>query len=476
MTRYYRLLGTLEIEVDGRPSDLAKNTKGCALISYLIITGQPQSRETLADSLWDAGSIARSKGNLRSMLNRIHELAPELSITRKSVSFKPGSDTYIDLVKFNEALDSKDLANVNSGLHLYRGDLLANLHLDSAPRFDEWLLVTQEQLRVKVLTAYERLCRAYRDRGQLDKAMNVARRWVALDTLNEEALRQLMTLLALNGLADSALKQYEANRQVIWRELELEPEPATTNLLEKIRAGEFNAQPRRQDILKDPGETRQFNWDETPLVGPFFGRSDELTKLRRWLVHDRSQVVAIYGIGGVGKTTLSARAIRNLADNFEAIIWRSLLNAPLFDELLPAFLRTLSTNTLEEIPANLEYRFSLLLEILRSKRCLLVLDNVETIMNEESAGTFRRGYEEYGLLLQYLAQQEHQSTLLITSRERPVVFDRLTYAGSQVRDLELGGLEIEDSLRLLTRMIWELAAGLLKCWLIVIPAIRWRSN
>jgi predicted ATPase len=82
-----------------------------------------------------------------------------------------------------------------------------------------------------------------------------------------------------------------------------------------------------------------------------FGRAAELARLQQWLVDDRCRLVTILGMGGLGKTALAAQAARAMAGRFEVVIWRSLLNAPTLEELLPTMLETLSgTSVLDYIP------------------------------------------------------------------------------------------------------------------------------
>ena len=69
---------------------------------------------------------------------------------------------------------------------------------------------------------------------------------------------------------------------------------------------------RRQDLT------------EAPQIVSFFGRSGELRTLQYWLLSDRCHIVALLGIGGVGKTTLAARVVREMASEFDAVYWRSL--------------------------------------------------------------------------------------------------------------------------------------------------------
>ena len=158
----YRLLGTLRIEEDGQSAALIRSPIGCALVTYLIVTGEPQSREVVASLFWDDTSTSNSLRNLRSLLNRIHKWAPELSIMGSLLAFQPGLNTNVDLLQLREALAGDDLTALDSTLRLYRGDLLEGFYLQDSPRFEEWLLLARERLRQQVLEAHNRLCQTYR--------------------------------------------------------------------------------------------------------------------------------------------------------------------------------------------------------------------------------------------------------------------------------------------------------------------------
>ena len=66
-----------------------------------------------------------------------------------------------------------------------------------------------------------------------------------------------------------------------------------------------------------------------------------------------------------------------------------------------------------------EQQLALLMEYLRGQRCLLVLDNFETVLAGERLGHYLPGYEGYGQLLKQIGEGRHQSCLLLTSREKP---------------------------------------------------------
>lgn len=197
-----------------------------------------------------------------------------------------------------------------------------------------------------------------------------------------------------------------------------------------------------------------YDWHEAPAVGDFYGREADLEQLESWVLQDRCRMIAILGIGGLGKTTLTAKLTRHLAEgngaSFDQILWRSLLNAPPLDDLLPNILRFLAAPELIQIPDQLDQRLALLLDYLRQKRCLLILDNLESILEGRTqARAYRVGYEDYGHLLRHLGQYEHQSCALLTSRERPQGFARLERDSPMVRSLQLHGLSAQASQQLL---------------------------
>ena len=183
------------------------------------------------------------------------------------------------------------------------------------------------------------------------------------------------------------------------------------------------------------------DWGEAVDVSQFYGRDRELKQLRQWIVGDRCRLITLVGMGGIGKTTLSVKLAEQVQDQFESVIWRSLRNALSVEDLLTDLLKALSHQQ-SEPPASLDGRIAGLMERLRRSRCLLVLDNAESILGSEPrAGDYRSGYEGYGQLLRSIGQTRHQSCLVLTSREK--VRELSTQEGTNlpVRSLRITGLE-----------------------------------
>ncbi len=325
MSLQFNLLGSLRIESDGVPSELLKSPKACALVAYLIITGQDQTREFLADLLWESTSTARALHNLRALLNRIRDLVPELQITRTSLAFQSLPETSVDFLSLQAVLEQDlsriDEVQLDAALQLYRGDLLVNFYLEGAPRFEEWLALERERLRQRVQGAYQRLCKSHLKAEQWEDGLALAQRWLDLDPLNEEAVRACMQILAARGEPGAGLQQYEIFRQQLWGQFDLDPEPATVSLAARLN-----------QLLEEQGQ--RITWEhismpafpapgELPEPGPlppnsilpytrnpdFTGRKADLLALTQALFSREEAsappTAAITGMGGLGKTQLA---------------------------------------------------------------------------------------------------------------------------------------------------------------------------
>ena len=186
---------------------------------------------------------------------------------------------------------------------------------------------------------------------------------------------------------------------------------------------------------------KSINWGEAIDVSIFYGRAEELALLEKWLIVDRCRLVTLLGMGGIGKTSLSIKVAERIQEQFDYIIWHSLRNAPLILDLLVELIQVLSDQQETNLPETVDAGISRLMHYLRQHRCLLILDNFESILQEEErTGCYRQRYEGYGQLLRCVAEINHKSTLLLTSREKPIGLAAKEGETLPVRSLQLTGL------------------------------------
>lgn len=226
------------------------------------------------------------------------------------------------------------------------------------------------------------------------------------------------------------------------------PEPQTSKkpISEEDKSSAFSP-------VKIAVPTPKTDWGEAISITGFCGRTAELTTLTQWIVGDRCRLIAILGMGGIGKTALSVKLANQLLMvsqlqgycEFEYVLWRSLRNAPPLESLLADLIPFLSDQ--QDLQATLKG----FMYYLRQHRCLVILDNLETILQPGHPDEYCSGYEDYGELLHCVGETTHQSCIVLTSREKPIELGALEGVSSPVRCLRLTGLQQEAEQLLLVK-------------------------
>ena len=420
MTLKIRLLGGLQVCLQGRTLNEFPTDKTRALLAYLAMeSGRPHRREALAGLLWAEQPEERARQSLRQALSSLRRLLGEgegsttwLEVERESVLFNPRGDAWVDageVVALWATCRSHSHRRLEACLSclqrlervaaLYAGPLLAGLSVPDSDALEAWLLRRREWLQQEAFDALSAVGSAYERRGEIARARACARQCVELEPWREEAQRDLMRLLALEGQRSAALRQYQTCRRVLRDELAVEPTDETEGLAECIRTGTLRA---HRPAGRLPARS-----------GDLVGRDGELAELADILAQPGGRLVTVLGPGGVGKTRLALEVAERQVGLWPAgVFWASLSGVQTVEELAGIALESLGL-TVEgaEQPAQR------LLAYLAEREALLVLDECEHL----SSGS--------DLLLELL-RRCRQVTLLATSRER------LALRGERVYHLE----------------------------------------
>ena len=196
---------------------------------------------------------------------------------------------------------------------------------------------------------------------------------------------------------------------------------------EKARSPKTPQNP--QPTAKQP----RIDLGDAPEISTFFDRTSELTTLKQWILENRTRLISILGLSGIGKSAIALQLIQHIQYEFDCIIWRSLRDAPPLQTLQTDLIKFLSQQQETELPYLINY--------LRSHRCLIILDDVQTIFSSgQLAGNYQQGYENYGTFFKQIAESCHNSCIVLLSREKPTEIAALEGNRKNCQTLQLNSL------------------------------------
>ncbi len=189
---------------------------------------------------------------------------------------------------------------------------------------------------------------------------------------------------------------------------------------------------------------KRCDWGNAIDTSIFYGRTEELATVKNWLITDRCRLLGVFGIGGIGKTAFAAKLAEQVQSEFTLIAWKSLRNAPTVETMLSELVSFLTNQAIATLPSDFDRLLAMLIQVLKQSRCLIVFDNVESILRSgETTGQYNQGYEGYGELFRQVGEVSHQSCLILTSREKPSEVLPPESGDRMVRSLQLSGLKEE---------------------------------
>jgi len=256
-------------------------------------SGQWVSRDRLAAMLWPERTNAEARRNLRHVVFKARDIAPDLQASDHALCW----DVATDLRAFDSLRGTGHLAQA---IALRRGVLLEGLDDAANPVFTEWLC--GERLRFDARWRQASLdalaVAAPAQRAEL------ARRVQAVDPFDEDALEAQLRAEIEQGHRARAWRLYREYARNLAETLGVEPSHRLRDLLES----EAPASATEAAALTVPPRSE--------AAAAFVGRRGELTELKHLLVRDGVRAVTLLGPGGVGKSSLARRTLQAAVDGF----------------------------------------------------------------------------------------------------------------------------------------------------------------
>jgi predicted ATPase/DNA-binding SARP family transcriptional activator/DNA-binding CsgD family transcriptional regulator len=352
--------------------------KAANLVKLLALSsGHRLHREQIMDRLWpDLGKEAASN-NLRQTLHSARRaLDPDegfryVASRDEQLVLCPDGGLWVDVEAFEEAASaaqrSREPAAYRKALDLYAGDLLPE------DRYEEWAEEHRGRLRETYLSLLLGLARLHEERGEYYLAAEALRSVVLQEPTNEESHASLMRLYALSNRRGEAMAQYERLREILSAHLGAEPSSATRHLRDEIAAGRLPPAHPAGSSPEEPSDAGKHN-----LPAPrtsFVGREREMVEVKRKLA--MTGLLTLIGTGGSGKTRLALKVARDLVGAYPDGVWLVEL-APLSEGALVPQVVAGTLGVQEQPERSL---LESLLDALRDKETLLILDNCEHLID-----------------------------------------------------------------------------------------------
>ena len=388
------LFAGVQVTLDGQAVTGFESALVRGLLAYLAVeNARPHTRDQLAGLLWPEQEEAKAHQRLSQALYNLRQLLgeqrkgvgsimpgersqdqPFLLVFQDRVQFNPQSDYWLDIQAFTELLKPENghsrcrkescpecAQHLADAIRLYHGDFLEGLSLHGAHAFEDWVLVWRERLRLQAITALRNLTEYYAGRGEIELALDCARRQVAMDPLGDSSHRELMRLLAMNTEVTAALVLYSNFRRRMKKEMGLAPEHATQALYDRLH-------------LEASSGVVAGNLP-APIT-PLIGRRNALAEVTAMLRDPEFRLISVIGPGGSGKTRLALEAGNAVRYHFiHGVYFVSLSALESSQSIIPVVAEAVGFTFRDQGEPNQQ-----LLDFFRNKNLLLLMDSFETIL------------------------------------------------------------------------------------------------
>jgi predicted ATPase/DNA-binding SARP family transcriptional activator/uncharacterized protein HemY len=282
-----------------------------------------------------------------------------------------------------QALQSQTLNDLERAAAEYRGDLLPS------DLYEDWTIDTRDVLKERATTVFKHLADVYAKDGEFVKAQESYQLALSKDATQEDIHQALFALYAKEGNKAGLGQAFERYRRILRSELDEEPSPELTAFYQHLLGS----------VSEVPAVAAQLPSQLPPVTTPLIGREAELALIADNLAHPNCRLLSIVGTGGIGKTHLALEAAHRVSIR-DGVLFAPLIAINLPNILITAMIDALGLSLTGRKPAKAQ-----LLDYLRDRELLLVLDNFEHLLGHSD-------------VLLELLQQAPRLKLLVTTRER----------------------------------------------------------
>ncbi|MFJ9679319.1 BTAD domain-containing putative transcriptional regulator [Streptomyces sp. NPDC101194] len=393
----FRVLGGVEVRVDGHRPDLGPARQRRVLAVLLLEANHVVTVDELVDRVWGERAPQRARSTLYSYLSRLRlalrAVAEEVQIARRSGGYVLAvTATAVDLHRFRDLVArARTTAHAGDGTEaasLFE-KALATWRGDMCPGMDTpWFGSQREAAQVERLAAVLDWGDLQLRRGFHTELVTALAPLAEDDPLDERLAGQLMLALYRCGRPADALNHYQDLRRRLAEELGIDPAPPLRDLHQQILISDPRLAPPTRDAAPDPSRTAAAHPRQLPSLPPLLtGRDTELACLEKLLApqeepHSGSvPIAAICGTGGVGKTSLALRWAHGRHERFpDGQLFADLQGFTPAGEpadpytVMRGFLEALGAEA-GSLPATPQSQAALYRSLTAGRRLLIMLDN-----------------------------------------------------------------------------------------------------
>jgi predicted ATPase/DNA-binding SARP family transcriptional activator/Tfp pilus assembly protein PilF len=413
-----KCFGGLVLNLDGRPLTGFETDKSKALLIYLAIESERElTRRQLASLLWPDDSEDCALHNLRQTLSSLRKTFIKASASveviladRNNIRINPDVQIWVDCLAFKtemqRALSYYQNHARNGFIHvlilercmdLFTGKFLSDFVINKSCLFEEWMTLTSEEYNLLAIQGFSLLAIYHERRAEYQQAIEYLARVSALCPWDETIRDRIIRLLGVDHQWAAAKKHYKLLQHYMKIELGgVSPTIDSQNLYKQVcLAAQGKA------IIRPEHEPSPFHIPAQRT--DFVGRALDLDEIMGWLIDPHWRLVTVTGMGGIGKTRLALA----LAEKCIGIFRDGVFFVPLLPAAGAAQIVALIAESLAMKFSDQSSNQKQLLDQLRDKEMLIVLDNFEHLLADQQSAE----------VLDTLLNGTKAVKLLVTSRE-----------------------------------------------------------